>query len=379
MMFDPAAMPTTTVLRHDETSTMIEEKLKEFKQEVNNLVYKLQTPTSIDESDDSSSSSSSSSSTTPPLHEEQPYCAAACETAERNCPELAGDDFKLIFLRSESFHVSDAARLWVNYWSKRLEIFGPTKAFRPMTLHGGGALEGDDGRTVATILETCQFQVLSGVQDQQGRGVAVLRFTDQTINQFDSSLVVRAAWYMGHLAFQDNLDVQRNGLVLLIKPNMNNMSDFRNFPLSLLSAAFQGAFPLNVAACHIVNPPLIFSAVFDYIQRIVGNRLGERMIVHCCRRSRAVDTNVAAELVRYGLDKSQLPQMFGGNLGVTTTTSSSSSSSEPTTTSPDPAADNNSGPINAGRPGTRMKRTGPPPALARRLRVQCRSVTCTAR
>jgi hypothetical protein len=66
------------------------------------------------------------------------HCAllntTALDMAHENCPHLLTESFKLWFLRCEVFDVPKAAVRYARFWQKRVQVFGPTRAFARLTL-----------------------------------------------------------------------------------------------------------------------------------------------------------------------------------------------------------------------------------------------------
>ena len=60
--------------------------------------------------------------------------------AQEKCSALVDDEHRLMFLRCEVFNTKLAAKRICNYWNKRIELFGQTRAFKPLHLGGDGAL-----------------------------------------------------------------------------------------------------------------------------------------------------------------------------------------------------------------------------------------------
>ena len=272
-MYDPTLTPLP------ETPEFIQEKLQEFQDE---LGREVPPDSDVDCGEDEL-----------PAHAQ----------AALKCATLVSDEFKLVFLRSEWWVVKDTVELWVKYWAKRLEIFGPEKAFLPLTMEKGGALE-DVAQDIVEIMKLCQVQILDGVYDPLQRGITALHLTGE-LSQYDPNVVLKATWYMGHVALEDE-NVQRRGMIFLVQPKFASMNEFRNTPLAMLSGCLQGVFPLNVAVCHMINPPFIFSFLYGILSMIIGKRLSDRIIVH--------SGEVTDQLSNHGLDATQIPVMFGGEI-----------------------------------------------------------------
>jgi hypothetical protein len=103
--------------------------------------------------------------------------AAAYGEAQTKCPQLiANDNFKLVLLRCEQFNAKLAAERFVQYWEKRVEIYGAERAFLPLTLQTSGAFpsRGQQERSAAdrpghVVCHACSF---GGCGNAKGGGGA---------------------------------------------------------------------------------------------------------------------------------------------------------------------------------------------------------------
>lgn len=89
-----------------------------------------------------------------------------------------------------------AAERLMNYWNRRIESFGPDKAFLPMTQKG--ALK-DDWKA----LEYGFFSVLPAGKGAMGRGLVYVNLNREVAACEDKSVsresMHRATWYMTHV------------------------------------------------------------------------------------------------------------------------------------------------------------------------------------
>ena len=173
-----------------------------------------------------------------PRHEKEEVCAA-----EVKCPKLLTADFKLMFLRCEVFNVDVscyksfvhpwpcmhavvskpesylnphfssiityriqlAVKRYITYWEKRVELFGPEKAFQPLTQNA--ALKDD-----AAALHN-GFLRLVGTKGIGGRHIL---FCDSGLQDLSLSRdsAMRAFWYLFHIVLEDE-DTQKRGIVFI--------------------------------------------------------------------------------------------------------------------------------------------------------------------
>lgn len=87
----------------------------------------------------------------------------------------------------------------MNYWTRRIESFGPDKAFLPMTQEG--ALK-DDWKA----LEYGFFSVIPGKNGAMGRGLVYVNMNREVAAAEDKSVsrdsMHRATWYLIHVGKQ---------------------------------------------------------------------------------------------------------------------------------------------------------------------------------
>ena len=89
----------------------------------------------------------------------------AFDLAQMICPDYVNsDEFRLMFLRSERFDVQAAARKLVYYWDRKVELFGPERAFRKLTI------EDLDNEEDIVALENGGIRALPHT-DSAGRGI----------------------------------------------------------------------------------------------------------------------------------------------------------------------------------------------------------------
>ena len=105
------------------------------------------------------------------------------------------------------------------YWAKRLEIFGPDKAFLPVTQDG--LFQGNkDGMELGLVT------LLPGVKDPNGRGVMLMDPSKQDASRFQRVQMVQSLWYVVH-AVLENEDTQKKGVICLACPRNAKFSQVR--------------------------------------------------------------------------------------------------------------------------------------------------------
>lgn len=224
----------------------------------------------------------------------------AWEQAKERCPDLVDDKHKLMFLRCEVFAVDLAARRLVGYWDRRLELFGPEKAFLPLTLDG--TLEDD-----SIALKRAFIQSTERI-DESGRRIIFVDPSRLDKTKYKRESMVRTAWYMVHAVLEDET-TQKKGVVFLACPRRAKMSNVDRKLMAMNVASIRGCLPLRLSALHICHPPTFFGILFPLIRLLLGARLRERIRVHT-----GSDEKVLASLNEFGIAKDSVPNELGGNI-----------------------------------------------------------------
>lgn len=225
--------------------------------------------------------------------------------AVEKSPELLNEEFYLLFLRCERFTVKLAAKRICKYWDERIFLFGPIKAFEPLTLEG--ALREDEHAARLGV-----FNVLPGT-DSDGRKII---WVDGSAFPTEYEIVSRESlcrymWYCYHTVLLESEATQKHGLVALFfnrKSMRLNQFDRKRTKLSVKSV--KGCLPVRLRAIHLCQPPTWFSMVFPIIRIFLGERLRKRVLLH----KGSMTDEVFTSLSSHGMDKSAIPTDIGGSL-----------------------------------------------------------------
>ena len=192
---------------HHEAAKHIVELLHRDDQEVKAVSQ----PTGPNTSTDTSASSSSSRANPPA------YCQALTKV-----PHLVRwESDPVRFLHSAQGNVAQAATRLIQYWEERYRLFGPDRAFLPLTLTGQGALNETDiallqsglltflprdsaGRTVLFFDTTVRTTDQSQANDQRPAGSHLDQDQEEDQVRDDRASRLRCLFYMIAIATQEN-------------------------------------------------------------------------------------------------------------------------------------------------------------------------------
>lgn len=216
--------------------------------------------------------------------------------AERQCPSLLTDSFKLMFLRCECFKVDLAVKRYVKYWDKRVEAFGPKFAFQPLTLNG-------PLHDATVPLEIGAMQI---IQRNDARNILYFDPSKLDKTKYSRESAQRAFWYIFHVLLED-IDVQKRGVIVL-NYNEHFRNSNRDPPLTkMFFNTMKGALPIRISVIHGCHVPYFYSCVIAIMMIFLGDRLRKRVIVHD-----GTHEQVIKSLEKYGISISDVPTDMGG-------------------------------------------------------------------
>ena len=229
--------------------------------------------------------------------------------AEERRPDECRNESKLIFLRCEVFRVKLAVNRYIQYWDKRLELFGPDKAFLPILGLGPNGVMKDNQKELQFGYSRCPPP--DTCQDPDGRAILFLDGTklDAARNNPDITQegLIRASWYHCHFALLSE-SAQRKGIVCVYKC-MKMYGSISKSPLQSVSASLKGTLPIRVAAFHIMEPPHLISILLKFARTFIGKTMQKRIYVH---NFGSREKNFES-LSKYGIGRKQLPKELGGD------------------------------------------------------------------
>jgi CRAL/TRIO domain len=219
--------------------------------------------------------------------------------ALEKCPDFMTRDFKLKFLQCEVFNADLAARRFVNYWNKRVEILGIDKAFEPFTLDSFNA-------DVITALEAGVIHII----ERKGTGQRNLIYVDYSNFHagVDRKAFVVALWYLLHVIALEDDDCPRRGAIILADAARFRFSQCDKALIELIIKSIKECLPVRLSAYHLCHPPTFVKFFIPIVFMFLAKRMRKRLLVH----SGSV-AHVLAELDSiYGFGAEHLPIELGG-------------------------------------------------------------------
>eukprot|EP00543_Licmophora_paradoxa_P003859 CAMPEP_0202443828 /NCGR_PEP_ID=MMETSP1360-20130828/2999_1 /ASSEMBLY_ACC=CAM_ASM_000848 /TAXON_ID=515479 /ORGANISM="Licmophora paradoxa, Strain CCMP2313" /LENGTH=205 /DNA_ID=CAMNT_0049059627 /DNA_START=268 /DNA_END=885 /DNA_ORIENTATION=- len=186
------------------------------------------------------------------------------------------------------------------YWEHRIRIFGPEKAFLPLTQEG--ALR-DDG--VALRMGVAQLVV--GSTDPDGRPIFFFTPGNQDKTKYTRESMARVFWYIIHASLEDYESAQQKGVIFISYAKDVKFSQFDRGLIGVIAPSINGALPIRLAAMHVCYPPSFFSVIFSVIKIFLGEKLRKRV------RNQG-SKNVPAKLAEFGLTEDILPEQLSGKI-----------------------------------------------------------------
>lgn len=247
--------------------------------------------------------------------------------ARQICPDLVGEEHRLMFLRCELFDIELAALRICKYWNRRIDLFGENRAFKPIHLGGDGALSSDgsehdgadrsaDEAMVQHTLKGLNLGFIRPTQTHDAGGRAILfvnpsRLAGYNKNNSDERMgVARALWYVMHNAIEGNDTVQKLGMIAVAHPQHVKPSVIDRKLMKLNMESLSGCIPVRMGGFHICHPPWFFGKIVFPIMRVVmPERMRKRVRVHSGSEEKVLDN-----LKDFGLGREVLPSEIGGDV-----------------------------------------------------------------
>jgi hypothetical protein len=222
--------------------------------------------------------------------------------ALEKCPELLTKAFKLLFLRAVVFDIHEAVNVFEHYWNRRTEIFGPEKAFAPMTID---SIIPED----RAALERGWVRVVPGAADDLGRAIVYIDASLHDSSLYTRTSLCRVVFYTLHAVLESET-AQKHGVILLIDCSKFRFSQWDYKLIAEIAASIVGVIPVRVASFNIIRPPTFASRCMIPLAKLfVSDRLKKRVIC-----SSGSNKSVVRRYEKYGLTKDDLPTELGGDV-----------------------------------------------------------------
>mmetsp|Transcript_801 Transcript_801/g.1269 ORF Transcript_801/g.1269 Transcript_801/m.1269 type:complete len:362 (+) Transcript_801:39-1124(+) len=220
-------------------------------------------------------------------------------------------DFKLAFLRADSFDVHNAAQRMVAYWERKVELFGAERAFIPSV------------STMDLLVQDYPALIQGGARwiprrDEAGRAI-IFRYMKYGVNSVDS--MMRLNWFVLHSAIFDREfgeEFQKNGFVFLAGNGLvdrllpfDSIVDMRKY-LAGVSNDAENILPFKTKSMHVFFPS----------RNVIMGKLLEQLLSNVCRKIRlrlvfhdgSNTENAIRSLENYRIPRDSIPVELGGDL-----------------------------------------------------------------
>lgn len=244
--------------------------------------------------------------------------------AVKRCPDLVGDDHRLMFLRCEVFDAKLAAARICKYWNRRIELFGENRAFRPLHIGRDGALSSDEGSEhddpdevmVRLTIKGLRMGFIRPTETHDDGGRALIFGDPSKLVSYDKNNpgeregVARAVWYALHSILEGNDIVQRVGMVAIAWPQHAKLHFVDRKLMKMNLDSMTGCIPIRLGGFHVCQPPWFFGkVVFPIMKMFMSERMRKRVRIHS-----GSEEKVLEDLKAFGLGKEVLPTEIGGDV-----------------------------------------------------------------
>ena len=228
---------------------------------------------------------------------------SAYRQAQRRCPDQLTNDRLLAFLETEKGDAARAAWRLARYWNYRLDLFGESRCYRPMTLLPGGAMEDEvENLSVRRIYEPLP----GNITDEAGRSIIHCVPSRRNFAEYSVAQEMQALFYICETILQDP-NRRRAGLVAIMDGRNMRRQHFSR-EMGRYSSIFRDVLPIRLRAHHLCHPSAIHFYVIVPASKFLSpreNRL--RFVMHC-----GSEEHVLNELAMYRLPRHCIPTSLGG-------------------------------------------------------------------
>ncbi|KAL7573598.1 hypothetical protein ACA910_008732 [Epithemia clementina (nom. ined.)] len=217
-----------------------------------------------------------------------------------------------MFVRSCSYNLDAGAQRLCQHWTERVKLFGPERAFLPLTLTGTGALTNDD---VQTVLAGYPVLIPDAISGQK----CILADPRKWITSATTESKLRAWFYVHRLLCQyDHTQVDGLiSLVVMVTPHIRdlNMVDW-DFYRRLSSVMH--VFPVRQVQIHLLSMPHklkpdLAADVITHSRSIIRQCLEETKMPFYTHVHTGTELGqMLKKLMAVGLSEESVPLCLGG-------------------------------------------------------------------
>ena len=218
--------------------------------------------------------------------------------ALQRCPNIVDQESPPIrFLRAENYDARNGAIRLTKYWESRLDLFGPERAFLPMTQ--SGAMK-DDMDCFDVLLD--ENHMLP--HDNRGRAVWFSNKGCRNVERLGKRQQLRILWYYVHTALEVE-SVQTSGFVLLVGLHINMHTQLNRSLLRMEVLHFRDVLPSTLRAVHFFQVSSFAKEwLLPSVKFLLGRRLRLRLIIHAPTQQE--------DIVKYAFNAANIPVCCGG-------------------------------------------------------------------
>ena len=226
--------------------------------------------------------------------------ASAYYRAVEVCPGQVRPERKLVFLEYAHGNAQEAARALAEYWRGRLDLFGPDRAFRPMTLTG--ALK-EDAMTMAQR----QVVQLLPVTDTAGRAILFFSPSRRKFDEYTIEQELQSVWYLFEVVLE-NASLRKNGVVVICDLRGVQRRHVRRVTRYVrVWQTIDSCLPVDIRGMHCCYPtPAFYYLIFPVVKRLASKSIRLRLKLHY-----GEDSTVLTNLAGFCLTRDCLPTEFG--------------------------------------------------------------------
>jgi hypothetical protein len=231
----------------------------------------------------------------------------AYREAQENVPHLVRKESDpVVFYQFHDSNATEAAKMLVAYWTKRVKIFGP-RAMNPMSQTGEGTMNRTD---VVSLNSGILFNL---PPDSSGNPVVFYDHSkvDDMSRDMQRETIPRIALYMLSVAAESARLKKAKGITLLLP--MHNLDNVAEHDFAFVDAL--SVIPVRVEAIHVftVSPNSRPAGLLTgFANAILGEQYSGRIFAHSLfSRPEAIRV-----LESFGMSRNSLPKSIGGQWGI---------------------------------------------------------------